>query len=167
MKFARASAGDFTSIGRVKFVSIGGSGAKLSAAFDGDGKRNGKYVMPVTEAAHFSAQLPLLPRGTFYEGWRPSATRTTGATGASRFVVRDLKAGIDKKLVPTALHTKFFREGLLALGFYNAEAARALKYPLPHIQTASIGNPEAVTFTLAMEKDRLHGDFRAYRAERQ
>ena len=90
-----------------------------------------------------------------------------GATGASSFVVRDLKAGIDKKLVPTALHTDFFRPGLLALGFFGAEAARALKYPLPHIQTASIGNPEAMTFTLAMEEDRLHGDIRAFRAERR
>ncbi|RKZ33892.1 MAG: hypothetical protein DRQ37_08340, partial [Gammaproteobacteria bacterium] len=36
--------------------------------------------MPVTEAAHISAQLPLLLRGTFYEGWRPSATPTKART---------------------------------------------------------------------------------------
>ena len=29
--------------------------------------------MPVTEAAKFSAQLPILLRGVFFEGWRPSA----------------------------------------------------------------------------------------------
>ncbi len=28
--------------------------------------------LPVAEAAHFSAQLPLLVRGIFYEGYRPS-----------------------------------------------------------------------------------------------
>jgi uncharacterized protein (DUF2267 family) len=32
--------------------------------------------MPITEAAKFSAQLPILLRGVFFEGWRPSATQT-------------------------------------------------------------------------------------------
>ena len=29
--------------------------------------------LPVTEAAQLSAQLPILLRGVFYEGWRPAA----------------------------------------------------------------------------------------------
>jgi uncharacterized protein (DUF2267 family) len=28
--------------------------------------------LPVDDAAHFAAQLPMLVRGLFYEGWRPS-----------------------------------------------------------------------------------------------
>ena len=32
--------------------------------------------MPVSEAAKFSAQLPILLRGVFFEGWRPMAKPT-------------------------------------------------------------------------------------------
>ena len=32
--------------------------------------------LPVAEAAHFSAQLPLLVRGIFYEGYRPAESPT-------------------------------------------------------------------------------------------
>lgn len=41
--------------------------------------------MPVTEAAQFSAQLPMLLRGVFYEGWRPSAT-PTGVRSVDEFL---------------------------------------------------------------------------------
>lgn len=46
--------------------------------------------MPVPEAAHFSAQLPLLLRGVFFEGWRPAAVPTRARS------VDDLLAGIRK-----------------------------------------------------------------------
>lgn len=36
--------------------------------------------MSVHEAAHFAAQLPLLLRGTFFEGWNPHLAQLTGYT---------------------------------------------------------------------------------------
>lgn len=36
--------------------------------------------MSVHEAAHFSAQLPLILRGTFYDGWNPHAEPLSGVT---------------------------------------------------------------------------------------
>lgn len=34
--------------------------------------------LPVAEAAHLGAQLPLLVRGLYYEGWRPQAAPPRG-----------------------------------------------------------------------------------------
>lgn len=36
--------------------------------------------LPVVEAAHLSAQLPMLLRGVFFEGWRPSKVPATVRT---------------------------------------------------------------------------------------
>lgn len=36
--------------------------------------------LSIDEAAHFSAQLPLLLRGTFYECWNPKLNRSKGLT---------------------------------------------------------------------------------------
>jgi uncharacterized protein (DUF2267 family) len=36
--------------------------------------------LPVVEAAQFSAQLPMLIRGIFYEGWRPAQTHGKART---------------------------------------------------------------------------------------
>ncbi len=36
--------------------------------------------LPVDEAAHLAAQLPMLVRGFYYEGWRPAATPTRDRT---------------------------------------------------------------------------------------
>lgn len=36
--------------------------------------------LPITEGAQLSAQLPMLMRGIFYEGWRPSAVPTRAQT---------------------------------------------------------------------------------------
>ena len=33
-------------------------------------------LLPIEQMAHFSAQLPVLVRGVFFEGWRPSITPT-------------------------------------------------------------------------------------------
>jgi uncharacterized protein (DUF2267 family) len=42
--------------------------------------------LPVTESAQLAAQLPLLLRGVYYEGWRPSETPTNW--GAREFLDR-------------------------------------------------------------------------------
>src|SRR5438552_3108412 len=36
--------------------------------------------LPVDEAAHLAAQLPMLIRGMYYEGWKPSAVPTRERT---------------------------------------------------------------------------------------
>lgn len=36
--------------------------------------------MSINEAAHFSAQLPILLRGTFFEGWNPQISELSGST---------------------------------------------------------------------------------------
>ncbi|HSF93856.1 MAG TPA: DUF2267 domain-containing protein [Thermohalobaculum sp.] len=36
--------------------------------------------LPLTEAAQFSAQLPILLRGVFFEGWRPAAAPSQART---------------------------------------------------------------------------------------
>ena len=39
--------------------------------------------LPVLEAAQLAAQLPLLIRGVFYEGWQPARARCATATRSS------------------------------------------------------------------------------------
>lgn len=61
-------------------------------------------TLPVAEAATFAAQLPELLRGTFYEGWQPSAVPLR--YGGPEFVERFASvAGIAKADVPTAART--------------------------------------------------------------
>lgn len=43
--------------------------------------------LPVDAAAHLAAQLPMLVRGFYFEGWRPSGARTKQHTNAE-FVAR-------------------------------------------------------------------------------
>lgn len=50
--------------------------------------------LPVTEAAQFSAQLPILLRGVFYEGWRP-ATVPVKARSLEAFLAEVRKAFSD------------------------------------------------------------------------
>jgi len=49
--------------------------------------------LPIAEAAHFSAQLPLLVRGIFYEGFRPSET-------PSSMSQREFLQRIEQKITP-------------------------------------------------------------------
>ncbi|MFW5698141.1 MAG: DUF2267 domain-containing protein [Fimbriimonadaceae bacterium] len=63
--------------------------------------------MTVDEAAHFSAQLPLLLRGTFYEGYKPSQQPRTMRTEQDFCNCLDEKINkdvpVDKKYVLPAL----------------------------------------------------------------
>lgn len=64
--------------------------------------------MNVHEAAHFAAQLPLLLKGSFYEGWNPQLTRGKGATK------EDFLESIKSKMSPVG-DVKFdFESGVLA-----------------------------------------------------
>ena len=56
--------------------------------------------MSVHEAAHFAAQLPLLLRGTFYEGWNPRAEQLRGVSKD------DFLEAVKKRLNPVG-ETKF------------------------------------------------------------
>jgi len=53
--------------------------------------------LPVAEAAHFSAQLPLLVRGIFYEGYRPS--EAPSALSQREFLLK-----IEQKITATQAH---------------------------------------------------------------
>jgi hypothetical protein len=90
-----------------------------------------------------------------------------GAAGATPAVMSKLFGGIDKKIVPTAAHPNFFRKGLVAAAFATAEVPKALAFPFPYIQTASIGTPEAFTVTIEPDGDRIHAELMAFRAERE
>lgn len=63
--------------------------------------------LPVNEAAHLAAQLPLLIRGIYYEGWSPSKTPVNERTQAeflshvSAAFSNDLEA--DPRLITTAV----------------------------------------------------------------
>jgi len=41
--------------------------------------------LPVNEAAHLGAQLPMVVRGIYYEGWDPGATRKAGRSREAFF----------------------------------------------------------------------------------
>ena len=53
--------------------------------------------LPVSEAAHFAAQLPMLVRGIFYEGYRPAEV-------PSPLSQREFLLRIEQKIPPTPAH---------------------------------------------------------------
>ncbi|MHC4939814.1 MAG: hypothetical protein ACYTHK_12660 [Planctomycetota bacterium] len=87
------------------------------------------------------------------------------ATGRTQKSLRHLVGDENRKVAPTRAHGRFFDSGRIAIGFMEAQAQRALQFPLPYVPMASIGQPEAVTFTLALENGRLRGDLRCFVAD--
>lgn len=63
--------------------------------------------LTVNEAAHFSAQLPLILRGTFYEGWNP---QTSLAKSSKK---DDFLNTIKNKINPTGMPNFEFEKGIL------------------------------------------------------
>ena len=86
------------------------------------------------------------------------------ASGNSEKSLRNLVGDENRKIAPTRAHGRFFDGGRLALGFITAQAQRALQFPLPYIPMASIGQPEAITFTLAYKDGLFQGDLRCFLA---
>ena len=64
--------------------------------------------MNVHETAHFAAQLPLLLRGSFYEGWNPQIAQISGRTK------EDFLEAVKNKLSPGGIPPKFeLEDGVL------------------------------------------------------
>lgn len=63
--------------------------------------------LPVSAAAHLGAQLPMLLRGVYYEGWRPAATPTDERTAAQfkahATALFEHTAGADPDAIVTAV----------------------------------------------------------------
>ncbi|MHC4451428.1 MAG: hypothetical protein ACYS0E_15040 [Planctomycetota bacterium] len=87
------------------------------------------------------------------------------ATEKSQKSLRNLVGDENRKIAPTRAHGRFFDAGRLAVGFMTAEAQRALRFPLPYIPMGSIGQPEAITFTLEHRDGRFRGDVRCFVAD--
>jgi len=82
--------------------------------------------LPRDEAVYLGVQLPVLLRGLYYEGWRPSA-RTTRAKSRSAFVERIQEGvhrdpGIDAEKVADAVFS-LIAERLPAAELEDAKAA--------------------------------------------
>jgi uncharacterized protein (DUF2267 family) len=59
--------------------------------------------LPVPEAAHLGAQLPMLIRGTYYEDWRPAATPTKIKTAQEFYDVVQKNFTADRNVNPMRL----------------------------------------------------------------
>lgn len=83
--------------------------------------------MTIEETAHFSAQLPLLIRGIFYEGWDP--TRVPIKMDKGRFLQRITQLGNFTEEVDTEQTVRVIMQSLKS--FVNAGEIEDVKGILP------------------------------------
>ena len=95
------------------------------------------------------------------------------ATGATTMTLRNLagektigpEGKGSGKVVPMREHENFFAPGRVAVGFMLGEAQKAVAHPFPYIPMASIGQPDAVTFTVEVQGGWVKGDLRCFVAD--
>ncbi len=102
--------------------------------------------MSIHEAAHFSAQLPLILRGSFFEGWNPYVTQQ-GAQSKDDFV-----ASVKERLGPIGITTSELEPSILV----------ALNVIKKHISAGEIKDLVAVvdpSLKTFIESDRTNSNY--------
>jgi uncharacterized protein (DUF2267 family) len=88
--------------------------------------------LPVTEAAHFGAQLPMLVRGIYYEDWRPASTPVKVKTTQEFYDVVKEHFKADQNVNPMRLTTAVMQ--VLAVNLSPGELTKLRGIMPPHLR---------------------------------
>ena len=88
--------------------------------------------LPVPEAAHLGAQLPMLIRGTYYEDWRPAATPTKIKTAQEFYDVVQKNFTADRNVNPMRLTEAVMK--VLAVNLSPGELDKLRGIVPPHLR---------------------------------